>query len=282
MKRTRFIYMKNMSAKGVAPVNLICQTRYPILLVHGLNYRDDRRHPYWGRIPYVLQKCGADVYLGNQDALGSLESNAAQIQKAVLFILKQHHCEKVNIIAHSKGGIEVRYMIDKLGMGPHVASLTTIATPHKGSHTASALLNKKGLLGFLSHLLNRHWRIFGDVFPDLRSALRGLVPEALSSLNVIEIKNHTLDNIYCQSFGARIGNTGKDALMHLTSRIFSKYDSENDGFVSPASARWQNYRGTIKNISHRDLVDSRRRNYKNFNVLKFYIHIAADLKKRGL
>ena len=47
-------------------------------------------------------------------------------------IIQKTGCEKVNIIAHSKGGLESRYAISQLGLSPYVASLTTINTPHHG------------------------------------------------------------------------------------------------------------------------------------------------------
>ena len=50
-------------------------------------------------------------------------------------------CGKVNIIAHSKGGLDSRYAISKLGSDKYVASLTTINTPHHGCLFAEYLLN---------------------------------------------------------------------------------------------------------------------------------------------
>ena len=41
--------------------------------------------------------------------------------------------EPVHIIAHSMGGLDARYMISRLDMADRVLSLTTIATPHRGS-----------------------------------------------------------------------------------------------------------------------------------------------------
>lgn len=32
--------------------------KYPILLVHGMGFRDDRKIGYWGRIPDVLKNNG--------------------------------------------------------------------------------------------------------------------------------------------------------------------------------------------------------------------------------
>ncbi len=44
--------------------NEICKTRYPILLVHGVFFRDFRYLNYWGRIPKELQRNGATVFYG--------------------------------------------------------------------------------------------------------------------------------------------------------------------------------------------------------------------------
>src|SRR5207245_6473457 len=42
--------------------------------------------------------------------------------------------EPVNLIAHSMGGLDARYMITHLGMAEHVRSLTTVSTPHRGTY----------------------------------------------------------------------------------------------------------------------------------------------------
>lgn len=51
--------------------------------------------------------------------------------------------------------------------------------------------------------------------------------------------------------------------------------------------RWTNFRGTLKNtylrgISHGDMIDLAREDYKGFDVMEFYIHLAEGLKERGL
>jgi len=40
---------------------------------------------------------------------------------------------RVNIVAHSMGGLDARYAISQLGLGGRVASLITIGTPHLGT-----------------------------------------------------------------------------------------------------------------------------------------------------
>ncbi|MBY6921890.1 triacylglycerol lipase, partial [Clostridium botulinum] len=46
----------------------ICKTKYPIVLVHGVGFRDLKYINYWGRIPKELIRNGATVYYGNQEA----------------------------------------------------------------------------------------------------------------------------------------------------------------------------------------------------------------------
>lgn len=111
----------------------ICATRYPIIMVHGIGFRDLRYFNYWGRMPKVLSCHGASIYYGHQKAWGTIEENAALIKENIEHILKETGAKKVNIIAHSKGGLDSRYMITKLGMKDKIASLTTVSTPHHGS-----------------------------------------------------------------------------------------------------------------------------------------------------
>ena len=53
-----------------------CRTRYPILLIHGLNCRDDWIFSYWGPVTELLRARGAQVYLSGQDAWGAVPRNA--------------------------------------------------------------------------------------------------------------------------------------------------------------------------------------------------------------
>lgn len=112
-----------------------CKTIYPVLLLHGLNCQDERPIYYWGRIPSILRKHGTTVYLGGQDAWGTVKDNAEYINMQINNIILKENCDKVNIIAHSKGGLEARYLISSLNMANKVASLTTISTPHHGMKT---------------------------------------------------------------------------------------------------------------------------------------------------
>lgn len=110
----------------------ICQTKYPLLLVHGVFFRDSDYFNYWGRIPKELQANGAAIYYGNHPSAASVEDSAKELDARIRQIISETKCEKVNIIAHSKGGLDCRYALSALGTDAYVASLTTINTPHRG------------------------------------------------------------------------------------------------------------------------------------------------------
>ena len=49
---------------------------YPVLMVHGMGFRDHKYLNYWGRIPSKLEGAGCRVFYGNQDSNAAIETNA--------------------------------------------------------------------------------------------------------------------------------------------------------------------------------------------------------------
>ena len=64
-------------------MNDSCQTKYPILLVHGVGFRDYKRPLYWGRIPGALSERGATLFYGEQDSWATIEENAAVLAERI-------------------------------------------------------------------------------------------------------------------------------------------------------------------------------------------------------
>ena len=118
-----------------------CRTKYPLLLVHGVFFRDSEYLSYWGRIPAQLRMNGAVIYYGNHQSAASVQGSGQELAARIKEICRENGCGKVNIIAHSKGGLDSRYAVSRLDMDQYVASLTTINTPHRGCIFADYLLD---------------------------------------------------------------------------------------------------------------------------------------------
>ena len=156
------------------------KTKYPIVLVHGVALKDLKFIKSFGEIDRILRIQGHTVYKANIDGFGSISNNALQLKNEILKILENENVTKVNIIAHSKGGLDAKYMISNLDMEEHVASLTTLCTPHKGSPIATNILKfPKPLLKFVAFWINFWYRIFGDKHPDAYQAALHRPPRRL-------------------------------------------------------------------------------------------------------
>lgn len=258
-----------------------CRTRYPVLLLHGLNFQDHRPMPYWGRVPHLLRALGAQVYFGGQDACGSLWDNGSQVASRIRRITACTGCEKVNIIAHSKGGLEARYAASVCGVGDAVASITTISTPHRGCKTVSGYLSRPKTRLAQAVVYGENWygRILGDQYPDFAKAVSSLSVRAAERLNRL---CPDVPGILYQSWGVELNSCREDWLMGAFQRLFWLLDGETDGFVTPASARWGEYRGTLWKISHQQVTGCRRRPGRYFDPERFYISLVHELKEKGL
>lgn len=263
-----------------------CKTNYPILLVHGIFFRDVGYLNYWGRIPKHLMRQGATVYYGHQDSARSVENSAQQLAKRIEQITKEYNVEKVNIIAHSKGGLDCRYAISNLNISDKVASLTTINTPHHGCIFANYLLTKAPdrLLKRVTKMYNRMFMKFGDENPDFVRATQDLTDTRCEELNAI-MKDQK--NVFYHSVTSYTNHATNGRFpFNIVYPIVKHFDGKNDGLVSVESAKlWDNF--TIINppknrgITHADMIDLNRENIDGFDVREFYTNLVLDLKKRG-
>lgn len=265
----------------------ICATKYPLLLVHGVFFRDTKYFNYWGRIPKELEQNGAKIYYGNHSSAASVADSAAELSARIKEILKETGAEKINIIAHSKGGLDCRYALSELDMAPYIASLTTINTPHKGCLFADYLLTKipEKTKSQVASLYNKTLKKLGEESPDFLLAVNNLTDSYCQELNT---KLHTPSDVYCQSVGSVMPKAaGGTFPLNFSYHLVKYFDGPNDGLVSANSFEWgENY--TLlepvhnRGISHGDMIDLNRENIDGFDVREFYVKLVSDLKNRGL
>lgn len=265
----------------------ICTTKYPVLLVYGVFFRDSKYFNYWGRVPKELELNGAKIYYGNHQSASSVEDSAEELSAKIEEIVKTTGCEKVNIIAHSKGGLDCRYAISKLKMDKYIASLTTINTPHRGCGFADYLLNRVSpdIKNSVAAQYNNTLKRFGDKNPDFLAAVSCLTQEYCNKFNE-EIKDSP--SVYYSSVGSKLNrcSNGKFPL-NFSYLLVKNFDGDNDGLVSEKSFRWgSDYQFiTVKGkrgVSHGDMIDLNRENIDEFDVREFYVQLVSKLREKGL
>lgn len=256
-------------------------TKYPVVLVHGLAAKDFPFCRAFGGIAKALRNQNVITYVTNQDGVGTIPNNALQLKTEIAAFCQTQGCEKVNIIAHSKGGLDARYMISVLEMGTHVASLTTLSTPHHGSKVSAAIMRyPQWLIGFGCFFINLFFRIFRDECPDILSAAKELTDTAMQEFNR-SVPN--APGVYYQSYSSQASKA--NAFLVFIPYQISRYceQDETDGLVSVLSSQWGDYKGQIHgNLNHLQIIDLYGNKRKRQNVAAFYMHIITQLREMGL
>ena len=238
---------------------------YPIVLAHGVCRFDallndaldldnnddpelDNLH-YFKGIRTMLKQKGYIVYHSNVAWAAGVEKRADDLKENLLKILKETQAEKINIIAHSMGGLDARHMMfnDRSDGEIHqrVASLTTISTPHEGSPFADWGLDNLTLLHSLIQKLG----------VDL-SALKDLRTDTCKTFNehqdVKEFEMACKDTIKFRTYAGKQDFWGIFSGLKIPFGIIRKTENENDGMVSVRSARWRDeyFKGTLDNTDH--------------------------------
>ncbi|MCH5160297.1 MAG: hypothetical protein J1F66_05600 [Clostridiales bacterium] len=257
------------------------ETKYPIVLAHGIAVREWRFFKAFGRVEKTLREAGYVVYTANTDAFGSIENNAAQLKTQIEEILRKEGVDKVNIIAHSKGGLDAKYMINELGEANSVASLTTLCTPHKGSRMATRIYNlPRWIPRFLAFWINLWSRILGDKHPDALTVCQQLQLSESDEIETLDASNE----VYCQSYSSTMKRGRDDFLMSVPHYFARRWgEVETDGLVTVDSAKYAEYRGDCieESLSHTELIGLSLKKKKRRKVYAFYLSLCRELSERG-
>ena len=265
----------------------VCATKYPLLMVHGVFFRDFKFFNYWGRIPDDLIANGATIYYGEQQSAASVDECARELSEKIKKIVEETSCGKVNIIAHSKGGLDSRCAIAKYGCAQYVASLTTVNTPHRGCQFADYLLEKAPvkLKEAVAAQYNGALRKVGDKDPDFIAAVSDLTYAACSKFNK---ECPDSPDVYYQSVGSRsVSASGGRFPLNLSYHLVNYFDGPNDGLVALPAMKWGSEFTVVspakkRGITHGDMIDLNRENIDGFDVRETYVTLVSNLKNRGL
>ena len=276
----------------------LAQTKNPILLVHGLALQNQVfGTPYFNRIPASLEASGFEVFDANHLAWGTFEQNADILYNDIMYLTEELGFAKVNIIAHSKGGLDSRFMLWKYrdeGIADRVASITTINSPHHGSVTADSVFGiVPPFLQWVPVLITNMvaW-LQGEWDTDSLAVYSSLRSEDMAFLNsIIGMPNQGCAITYCQSWGSVINEPVADRVSQTLSRLNRVLGKDaNDGLVSGKSSKFGNFRGLVKpdkgeSLSHLAVIDRgliiREGGTPGFDATEFYLEIAEELASFG-
>ena len=238
---------------------------FPIVLAHGVcrfdilwnesldvdNNDDPRidRLNYFKGVRTMLKDKGYTVFHSKVAWAADVDQRAADLKENILKILEQTAAEKVNIIAHSMGGLDARHMMfnDRHDgkIHEHIASLTTISTPHAGSPFADWGLDNFSKIPALLKKIG----LDIDAFQDLRT-------DACKAFNehpeVIDFELSCQPKIRFQTYAGRQDFQGVFILLKASFRIIEEKEGENDGLVSVSSAKWRDdyFKGILDETDH--------------------------------
>ena len=182
-----------ISAVTAAPA--LTPARYPVVLVNGIDTSPLFR--YSTRIVTTMETLGGHhVYLATLAPYQPPRVRAPQLWQRIQDVLADAKTDHVNLICHSLGGLDCRYLVSPgglaadLGVAPDtmaktVASITTVATAHHGTRVADVLLGDLPD-GDAGDLANDLATIAGDTFSPERLTSDAALRDSLKALSVDE------------------------------------------------------------------------------------------------
>ncbi len=259
------------AAEVVVPGPLPVPAPRPVVLVHGILGFDQIRVPglrvdYFRGIARHLDACGVVVHTVRLPKLASVPARARILADFILGL----DCDRVDVIAHSLGGLDARWAIAHLGLAGKIASLVTIGTPHRGTPVAD--LAVRGPF----HLARK---LIGAVGLDT-AALDWLTTDALERFNR-DVPDAPGVRYACVTAGSRESSRHIPFALLPVHAYLRRSWGPNDGLVPVDSQVWGEVIGEIE-ADHWAQVGWYATLRRGFDATAFYANLIARLQNRAL
>ena len=271
-------------------------TRYPIVLLHGFAASGMfGGTDYFYEVRDTLEAQGYLVRNPTVSPFASSQDRAAEWASWLDGYQSDGLGRKFNLIAHSQGGLDARYLVGTLGYGDRVASIDMIGTPNQGTIIADVL---GGTItdGYVDPaIVDAGAAIFASMYGMDDSGSLALAIDALTTAQVAALNAESPDDpsVYYSSWAGfsclNLDSACRDAhsdetiefLMEPLFLIAYAYGLDNDGMVPVESAPWGEYMGTL-DADHADEIGAfADEDNPSFNHLEFYQSEAVRLAGLG-
>jgi len=240
--------------------------RLPVVLVHGLFGFDEiglgkGRHAYFRGVREALEKDGIRVRVARVAAAGSIGARAEELARCV----RADGARRVNLVAHSMGGLDARYAIARLGLGRSVAALVTVGTPHHGSPLADLSTDLAARLGIARALAVGGASL--EAFRDLTTASMARFNEEVADDR----------GVACASVVGLVRHKRRTNPLLVPSYLWMKSRwGDNDGVVPASSQRWGEVLSEVEADHWAQIGWS-----KHFDAAAFYRDLLRELRSMG-
>ncbi len=239
-------------------------TRYPVVLLHGFAGTDK----YFGLLDYFykvrshLEKKGYLVFTPTVQPIADSKVRVNRLAGKIDQILRQTGAKKLNLIAHSQGGVDGRLLISRLGYGAKIATLTTISSPHRGIPLPQLLVPPA------QELSEKNMKVYNQRYP-----------------NDPRVKYFSWAGVTCSRLDFKCRKKYKDEvvdpLLSATYLALKALRGPNDGVVPVSSAKWGTFLGELP-ADHWDeigqVADEKNRPFRH---LDFYLSEVRRLRGLG-
>jgi triacylglycerol lipase len=259
--------------RGLRPVRARSVTRHPIVFCHGmlalstLRMQLPKELNYYTPLGDFLRERGFRVLFPCVSPTSGVAERARQLGEQI----RAWTDEPVNIIAHSMGGLDARYLITHLGLAAQVRTLTTVATPHRGSYLADwfcAAYGQRVPLLTAFQALGINMDGFRDCQPAACRTFNAATPDA--------------PGVRYFSYGGEVSQARVSPALRRAWNLLTPVEGPNDGMVSVASAHWGEYLGTLHADHFAQTPDAVLLHPgEDFDALGFYARLVEDMARRG-
>lgn len=117
--------------------------RVPVLLVPGWRDDSEQLDPLRRRFVEAGWTDSMVATVSFEDPVGSNRAHAREINLAVTDLLQRTGASRIDVVAHSMGGLALRYFLQN-GGHPEIRRVVFLATPHRGTWTANLAWGEGG------------------------------------------------------------------------------------------------------------------------------------------
>ncbi len=241
----------------------LAYTRYPLVFFHGMGGTDAYLDllDYWLGVEEVLVGAGYHVEIHSVTAWDPVDQRSAGWAAILDGLQEAGVGRRFNLIGHSQGGLDARYVtgvLDPAAGLDRIASVTTVASPHRGSPAADLGIGALDLTPFdgvlidaVAEMLSALVGLEGD---DLVAQIEDLSSESMAAFNEAVpdapgVAYYSWAGHSCAwlDWGCQSDWEGEviDTFLVPTYTLIELVEGANDGLVSVESAKWGEFLGEL-------------------------------------